>query len=162
MRKKDLVVEILSELMKNSKISDRMLAKKLGVWQSTVSRHRKKLEREGIIQEYTLIPDFRKMGFEILLFHFLKLRADILTPNFLPQIIKYFGKFPQVILAIRVTGEWDVVAMSVHKSMSQAASMIDMFSLDWKEFIEGDLTFYAVLRDEFILKPFSLRYLAET
>lgn len=50
--------KILSELMKNSKISDRELVDKIDSSQPTVNRHRKRLEKQGYIREYTMIPDF--------------------------------------------------------------------------------------------------------
>jgi len=56
---------VLSELMRNSRVSDRELARKLKKSQPTMSRIRAKLEREGYIREYTLIPDFTKLGYEI-------------------------------------------------------------------------------------------------
>jgi DNA-binding Lrp family transcriptional regulator len=52
--------------MKNSRRSDRELSRVLGVSQPTVSRLIKKLEKEGIIREYTMIPDFRRLGYEIM------------------------------------------------------------------------------------------------
>jgi len=57
---------ILSELMKNSRRSDRELAKVIGSSQPTVTRARNRLEKEGYIQEYTIMPDFLKLGYEIL------------------------------------------------------------------------------------------------
>jgi len=57
---------LLSELVKNSKQSDRELAKKIGVSQPTVTRTRTTLEKEGYIKEYTIIPDFSKLGFELM------------------------------------------------------------------------------------------------
>jgi DNA-binding Lrp family transcriptional regulator len=38
----------------------------LGVSQPTISRTIKKLEKEGYIKEYTIIPDFSKLGYEIM------------------------------------------------------------------------------------------------
>jgi DNA-binding Lrp family transcriptional regulator len=52
--------------MKNSRRSDRDLAKAIGASQPTVTRLRNKLEKEGYIKEYTMIPDFRKLGYEIM------------------------------------------------------------------------------------------------
>ena len=46
-RLKDLDKRILFEPMKNTKISDRNLSKKIGVSQPTITRRRTKLEREG-------------------------------------------------------------------------------------------------------------------
>ena len=62
---KDTELKLVSELMKNSRRSDRELARLIGVSQPTVSRMIKNLEKEGIIQEYTMIPDMIKLGIEI-------------------------------------------------------------------------------------------------
>ena len=63
---KNIELRLISELMKNSRRSDRELARVLGVSQPTVSRTIKKLEKEGYIREYTMIPDFSKLGYEIM------------------------------------------------------------------------------------------------
>ena len=63
---KDIELKLIAELMKNSRRSDRNLAKAIGVSQPTVSRMVKKLEKEGVIREYTMIPDFSKLGFELM------------------------------------------------------------------------------------------------
>jgi DNA-binding Lrp family transcriptional regulator len=63
---KDLDLKLISELMKNSRRSDRELAKVIGVSQPTVTRTIKKLEEEGIIKEYTIVPDFVKLGYQIM------------------------------------------------------------------------------------------------
>jgi len=70
---KTVELKLISELMKNSRKSDRELAKAVGVSQPTVSRLRAKLEKEGIIKEYTMIPDFSKLGFNLLSLIMLKL-----------------------------------------------------------------------------------------
>jgi DNA-binding Lrp family transcriptional regulator len=63
---KDIELRLISELMKNSRRSDRELAKLLGISQPTVTRTRTRLEKEGYIKEYTMIPDFSKLGYEIM------------------------------------------------------------------------------------------------
>jgi len=63
---KDVELKLISELLKNSRRSDRELAKTLGVSQPTVSRTLKRLEKEGIIKEYTIVPDFLKLGYNIM------------------------------------------------------------------------------------------------
>jgi DNA-binding Lrp family transcriptional regulator len=47
---KDVELKLVSELMKNSRRSDREMARVLGLSQPTVGRMIKKLEKEGIIQ----------------------------------------------------------------------------------------------------------------
>jgi DNA-binding Lrp family transcriptional regulator len=66
--------------MKNSRRSDRQLAKALSVSQPTVTRTMAKLEKEGMIKEYTIVPDFTKLGYTLLAVTFVKLKES-LTPD---------------------------------------------------------------------------------
>jgi len=67
---------LISELMKNSRRSDRELAKALGVSQPTVSRLINRLQKDGIIREYTMVPDFCKLGFNLMAIIMFKLKAN--------------------------------------------------------------------------------------
>lgn len=71
---KDTEAALISELMSNSRRSDREIARAIGVSQPTVSRMIKRLEKEGVVNEYTMIPDFRKLGYNLCAFIFLKLK----------------------------------------------------------------------------------------
>ena len=70
-------MKLVSELIKNSRRSDRELSKVLGVSQPTVTRVRSRLEKEGVIKEYTMIPDFLKIGYHLLGLTFVKLKRTI-------------------------------------------------------------------------------------
>jgi DNA-binding Lrp family transcriptional regulator len=74
---RDVEVRLVAELMKNSRRSDRELSKILGVSQPTVTRIRSRLEREGIIREYTVIPDFSKLGYQLVGFTLVKHRKPL-------------------------------------------------------------------------------------
>jgi len=68
---KQKMLDLLYELMKNSKRSDREIAKVVEVSQPTITRMRKSLEKTEYIREYTIIPALEKLGFEILALNFL-------------------------------------------------------------------------------------------
>ena len=74
---KDVDLKLISELMKNSRRSDRDLARSLGVSQPTVTRVRTRLEREGMIREYTVVPDYARLGFEIASITFARLNEPM-------------------------------------------------------------------------------------
>jgi DNA-binding Lrp family transcriptional regulator len=74
---KEIERKLLSELLKNSRRSDRELAKAIGVSQPTTTRLRTKLEKEGYIKEYTIIPNFSKIGYTIMALNFIKLDPKI-------------------------------------------------------------------------------------
>jgi DNA-binding Lrp family transcriptional regulator len=58
---KSVDYQILWELVKNSRRSDRELARILGISQPTVTRRRTVLEKE-VIDGYTAIPRWDKLG----------------------------------------------------------------------------------------------------
>src|SRR3990172_8533925 len=70
---KDVERKMLAELVKNSRRSDRELAKAIGRSQPTATRVRTKLEKEGYIREYTAVPDLGRIGYTMLALNFLKI-----------------------------------------------------------------------------------------
>lgn len=78
----DKIPKLLYELIKNSRRSDRDLAKVLKFSQPTVTRTRRKIEDEKYVLQYTAVPDFTKLGFELIAFTFAewlseeKIKAD--------------------------------------------------------------------------------------
>ncbi len=67
----ELDEEILSELRKDAKIKLKTLSRKLGVPLSTLYLRIKKMEKEGLIKNYTITVDWPKLGY--------KLRAYVLV-----------------------------------------------------------------------------------
>jgi DNA-binding Lrp family transcriptional regulator len=67
--KTEKMLELLKILMKNSKLSDREIAKRLKSSQPTVTRLRRFLEKQGWIKSYTVVPEFGKVGYKILAFY---------------------------------------------------------------------------------------------
>jgi len=63
--------------MKNSHRSDRELARALHISQPTVSRNRERLEKEGYINEYTVIPNFQKLGYHLFALTFFTWNKDL-------------------------------------------------------------------------------------
>jgi len=159
--RKELVSQLLRELLKNSKRSDRELAKVLKVSQPTITRTRHKLEQSGLIQDYTIVPNFRKMGFEILALTFVKMGAEILTPERMEEAREYAAKFPNAIFAS--TGEglgMTGVIISFHKNYTDYHQKINLLRTDWKDFTENIETFVISIGEE-EFKRFSLTYLRD-
>ena len=159
--RKELPRQLLRELLKNSKRSDRELAKVLKVSQPTITRTRGKLEQNGLIQDYTIIPDFRKMGFEIMALTFVKMHPDVRQAEVFEKAKKESSKFPNVIFAssgegLGMTG----VIMSFHKDYTDYHKTMNLFRADWKEYF-GDIESFVVSLEEGAYKSFSLTYLKD-
>lgn len=62
--------QVLIELLKDGRIPDKHVAKKIGTTQPTVTRIRQKLERENIIKRYRAIVDYGKVGIAVVVITF--------------------------------------------------------------------------------------------
>jgi len=63
-----LDIEILSELVKDGRITVSDLAKKLGVPRTTLDSRMRKLVESGIIKRFTALIDYKKIGYQITAF----------------------------------------------------------------------------------------------
>ena len=160
--KENLAWKLLSELLKNSRRSDRELARALGISQPTITRTRQKIEREGYIKTYTIIPDWKKLGFEIIAFTFTKMRPEILSPELFGKVKEYAAKFPNAIFAtsgegLGMTG----VIMSLHKDYRDYVQKLSLFRMDWGKYMENIESFVTV-PGEGEIKELSFAYLSKT
>jgi DNA-binding Lrp family transcriptional regulator len=158
-------LRLISELMKNSRKSDRELAKAIGVSQPTVTRMRTRLEKEGIIKEYTVIPDFAKLGYQLMAVTLAKLEAPA-TPEVVQKTIQITKEkspdWPEVVMVERVTGMgYNGIVVSFHKDYSSYVT----FKRWLEEF--GYLGFTNIdsvmidLEDKVHYKPFTFSTLAD-
>jgi DNA-binding Lrp family transcriptional regulator len=161
MRRHKLDLKLIAELMRNSKKSDRELAKKLGVSQPTVTRTRTRLEKEGYIKEYTLIPDFRKLGFEIMALTLIKLKREPTEEE--SKKLKEFGteyeKRSPFALALAVSGMgagYNRATLSFHENYSSLMKFInDSRQTPWTEFYDYDTFIIGLDDDHFRFLTFS-------
>jgi DNA-binding Lrp family transcriptional regulator len=116
--------------MKNSRRSDRELARAVGVSQPTVSRTIKKLEKEGVLREYTVIPDFSKLGFKLAVFSLVKVKkgfsvAELKEAQETQLRSMASERAPNEIVLFNrgMGGEYSGVLVSFHKSYSDYAQL---------------------------------------
>jgi DNA-binding Lrp family transcriptional regulator len=129
--KKETELKLIVELMKDGRKSDRALAKAIDVSQPTITRLRGKLEREGIIKEYTMIPDFHKLGFEIVAITFSRFLKE-LTEEELKELRKTSKELEKknpraVLMAMNGMGlGFNRVFISFHESYSSYTKTISL------------------------------------
>ncbi|MGQ9507179.1 MAG: Lrp/AsnC family transcriptional regulator [Candidatus Bathycorpusculaceae bacterium] len=119
---KEVQRKTLLELVTNCKKSDRELAKVLNISQPTVTRVRTWLEKNNFIREYAAIPEFSKIGLELVAFTFFKIRVGA-TKETIEEIRKraeaFIKNHPNIILALRGEGiGCDGILVSLHKNFA--------------------------------------------
>jgi len=162
--KKQKLIRLLREMLRNSKRSDRELAKILGVSQPTVSRTRARIEKE-YIKTYTVIPDFEKLGYQILAFTFTKLKAypsSEEVEKIAELAAEWTNEHPNVIFAADGEGlEKDLVMISFHKDYARYSDFMRTYAMDWGQIVNNFNSFLVSLGSGFKLKPLDLKYLAD-
>jgi len=162
---KETEIKLLAELLKNSKKSDRELGKILGLSQATVSRTRSKLERDGVIQEYTIIPDFKKLGIELLAITF-----GVWSPEKIEEYSegervekakRFLSDYPNAIFASSGEGlEKGRMVITLHKNYTEYAQFMDQARSEWAGLVDLE-SFIISLKADVSPIPFSFRNLGK-
>jgi DNA-binding Lrp family transcriptional regulator len=158
---KEIEIKLICELIRNSRKSDRELAKTIGVSQPTISRIRTRLEREGII-EYTGTANLRKLGFEIIAITLGNKKREQRPETKVAKGKVLTAKSPNMIFVSTGMGlSSDIVAVSVHKTYSDYAEYMQEIRAEWAESMAVTGSFLIALNSDNVLRPLSMRYLAD-
>ena len=112
---KDIELRLIKELIKNSRRSDREIAKKLCVSQPTVSRVRIRLEKEKMLN-YTTIPDLPKLGFGIIAVILGRRHMQRHPENHTKEAADFAKEHPNIIFAADGNGVgFDRVGISIQR-----------------------------------------------
>jgi DNA-binding Lrp family transcriptional regulator len=150
------LLRLVSEMLKNSKKSDRELAGILGVSQPTVSRTRARIEKE-YIKTYTIIPDFEKLGYQIMAFTLAKKAAAEMA-----KYKEWVDKHPNVIFGAEGEGLGkDLIMVSFHKTFSAYAEFMRSFAIDLGTSLDNFESFLVSVESGYTLRDFDLKYLAD-
>ena len=107
----DLNINILNQLINDSRQSARVIARTLKISTATVVAHMKQMENAGIIQKYTTRVNFEKMGYEF------EIMIDIqVEKGKLLEVEKKIAKHPNVLAVYDVTGNFDAVVLARFKT----------------------------------------------
>lgn len=105
-------VAILTLLDENARLSYREIAKKLRMHPNTVIERIKRMEREGVIERYSVVVNYRKLNYEIISI----IQVDITgKPD---EVIKNVAKVGYVHRVYQTTGEYDAIAIVVCKNIN--------------------------------------------
>jgi DNA-binding Lrp family transcriptional regulator len=157
--KQEKLIKLLFELIKNSKRSDRDLAKILGISQPTVTRLRKVLEREAI-KQYSIIPNLSYFGFDILALTFSHSK-ELVHPLF-DKGKEWAKDQPNVVFISTGQGiEADALMISVHKDYADFVKFYQDFRREWGKYLENFKIFLISLSGSIIMKHFTFNYLID-
>jgi len=163
---KPLDIKILFELMKDARRSDRALAKVLGMSQPTVTRRRTLLEKE-LIDGYTAIPKWEKIGYCLFAMTFIKIKPVLATKEKYQSVrkrgLEWLMSQPNIIMSGACRGMGvDSFMISLHTTYSDYDEFMRSYRLEMGEFIDNVECILVNLCGKELLKPLNFKYLTET
>jgi Lrp/AsnC family transcriptional regulator for asnA, asnC and gidA len=103
---------ILDALKEDARTSFRVIAKRLNVSPDTIGNRYERLRNEGVIIGSTVVLDPSKIGYTFIARFGINVR-----PAYSSQVLEQLIKFPSVIIASKLVGSNDLIAISVIKDM---------------------------------------------
>jgi len=103
---------ILDALKEDARTSFREIAKRLNVSPDTVGNRYERLQNEGVIIGSTVVVDPSKLGYTSIVRFGINVR-----PAYSSQVLERLIEFPSVIIASKLVGSNDLMAISVIKDL---------------------------------------------
>ena len=157
---KQNMIKLLYEMMKNSKRSDREIAKIIGVSQPTITRMRQRLEKTGYIRDYTVIPNLEKLEYEIAAFTFITIANSNVKSENMKKWIESNSKIVLSASGDGLNGK-NSIMVSIHKDFTDYSKFMSEFRSKWSENIRDIDGFLVPLKGD-IPKHFSFKHLQHT
>lgn len=157
---KDFELQLVSELVRNCRRSDRELARVLHVSQPTVTRTRARLEKQGLI-DYGASPNLAKLGYKIMAVVFGKRDYEKHPEDVFQKAKSFVEMHSNMIFASDGNGlDHDRITISIHKSYSDYSVFTQEMRAEVKDIMSLE-SFLIDLTTENVLRPFSLKQLAD-
>ncbi|HQT44375.1 MAG TPA: Lrp/AsnC family transcriptional regulator [Candidatus Micrarchaeota archaeon] len=100
--------EILKELQADAKSGIKKIARKTGVPMSTVHHRITRMQSEGVIRRYTVVPDYKQAGIPVCAYVFITVGHSGLASQ--ETVAREIRKIDNVSEANIVSGEIDIIA----------------------------------------------------
>ncbi|RLF81352.1 Lrp/AsnC family transcriptional regulator [Thermococci archaeon] len=128
--------KILQLLKNNARISLTEIAKKVGLSVMGVKNRISRLEKKGIITNYSVNIDYTKLGYNIIAFVGISVEIKKRT-----KVLEELKKHKEVIELYEVTGVYDLIAKIIVKDMEELRKFLAVTMAE----IEGITATYTML-----------------
>lgn len=130
--------QVLTELLKDCKISDQEIARRLKTSRPTIFKIRQRLENSGIIKGYVPLVNFDKLNLNLQAVVLYRWR-DYSKIEELEKNFKFISSLPDVILFIKGEGmgsKTDLI-ISIHEDLKDYETFIRKLKYQWKDNVEN-------------------------
>jgi DNA-binding Lrp family transcriptional regulator len=115
-------IKILCELLENARMSNSEIANRLNITEATVRRRIKNLVEKGIIMKFSIHINYKLIENTVKAYIQVKAATDKLD-----IIVKKILDHNRVVACYRVTGEYDLLVVTLFVGMGELQEFIDTF-----------------------------------
>lgn len=105
---------ILRALQQDARTKYSDIAEERGLSVDTIIKRFRKLQREGVVKQTTLLLDPRKLGYEVIAN--LAIAAE---PSCITEVVSYLQNRDSILFATHTMGPYDVFALAATKNMNE-------------------------------------------
>jgi Lrp/AsnC family transcriptional regulator for asnA, asnC and gidA len=113
---------IITTLVSDARTPFRKIARELDVSPDTIDNHFEKLKKEGVIIGSTVVLNPEKIGYTAIVRFRFKVK-----PTFSSEILSTIIKIPSIIVATKLMGEFDIIALGIVKDFNHLFLLRDKF-----------------------------------
>ncbi|HEY4699639.1 MAG TPA: Lrp/AsnC family transcriptional regulator [Nitrososphaerales archaeon] len=144
----DVDRKILSEYVKDARLSFREVAKHIGVSVGTVLSRTKKMEQEGLIKGFTVLLDDEKLGYPLT-----ALTEVTVSKGKLVEIEKEIAKLSSTCAVYDVTGQTDAIIIGKFRNRQELSTFTkSILSLNYVEHTNTHLVL-TTIKEDFRMPP---------
>lgn len=115
-------IRILSELLDQARISNSEIAQRLNITEATIRRRIKNLVEKGIIMKFSIHINYRLIENTVKAYIQVKAATDCLD-----EVVAKIVDHNRVIAVYRVTGEYDLLLVTLFVGMAELQEFIDKY-----------------------------------
>ena len=113
----EIDLKILAALQKDARISNQLLAERVGLSPSPCLRRVRQLEEDGVIRRYVTLVDPRSLGLG--LHAFVEVKLDRQTRSSVDRFEAEVRRYPEVLECHQIAGDWDYVLRVVVRDLDE-------------------------------------------
>jgi DNA-binding Lrp family transcriptional regulator len=144
--------KLLYYLVKDSKISRNVLAKKIGLSKNALNHRINVLLKKGVIEKFSILTNLASLGLNTAVIKF-KFEEDVYKTQ---GLLDFFVEFENSIWVAVLSGEWDLVVEFVYKEQIELSQIIEKIIEKWESSLHSYMVYPSndSFRVEHLIKDF--------
>ncbi len=115
----ELDIQILRKLAEDHRAGPRVIGRLLGKPHTTIAARIRRLEENGVIEKYTVLINYEKLGYDITALILLQVEGRSIV-----EVEEELARSPYIRIVYDITGDYDIAVVAVARSMEELDRLV--------------------------------------